>query len=259
MSIAVRKRAGSGRDAARGSALPPPRRRRRGPPRLAAGRLARRQVRPRGGPHLPHRASRRWSGCRSTSTAPTAAAGLTTGTFVSGYQGSPLGGLDQELARNRELRRRATTSCTCPASTRSSAPPSVWGSQLADQLPGAEYDGVLGIWYGKAPGPRPRRRRAPPRATSPASPRTGGVLRSSATTRAASPRRCPSAVRVAARRACTCRSFYPGQRAGGPRPRPARARLLARLRAVGAASRSSRTSPTRSAPPTVAPDRVDAA
>ena len=30
-------------------------------------------------------------------------AGLTTGTMISGYQGSPLGGFDQELARNREL------------------------------------------------------------------------------------------------------------------------------------------------------------
>src|SRR5689334_625061 len=29
--------------------------------------------------------------------------GLLTGTMISGYQGSPLGGLDKELASNREL------------------------------------------------------------------------------------------------------------------------------------------------------------
>ncbi|HYP47297.1 MAG TPA: hypothetical protein VEQ61_01545, partial [Thermoleophilaceae bacterium] len=29
--------------------------------------------------------------------------GLTTGTMISGYQGSPLGGFDQELARHRAL------------------------------------------------------------------------------------------------------------------------------------------------------------
>src|ERR671916_927047 len=29
--------------------------------------------------------------------------GLHTGTMISGYQGSPLGGLDKELARNHEL------------------------------------------------------------------------------------------------------------------------------------------------------------
>ena len=29
--------------------------------------------------------------------------GLTTGTMISGYQGSPLGGLDRELQRNKQL------------------------------------------------------------------------------------------------------------------------------------------------------------
>ncbi|MET0972688.1 MAG: hypothetical protein ABWY95_04635, partial [Thermoleophilaceae bacterium] len=29
--------------------------------------------------------------------------GLHTGTMISGYQGSPLGGLDRELARNKEM------------------------------------------------------------------------------------------------------------------------------------------------------------
>ena len=43
----------------------------------------------------------------STSTAPTVRRGLHTGTLVSGYQGSPLGGLDQELQRRARALRRA--------------------------------------------------------------------------------------------------------------------------------------------------------
>jgi indolepyruvate ferredoxin oxidoreductase len=77
--------------------------------------------------------------------------GLHTATFVSGYQGSPLGGLDKELARNRAI-------CEdhhlfhVPGLNEELGATSAWGSQLASQLPGARYDGVLGMWYGKAPG-----------------------------------------------------------------------------------------------------------
>src|SRR3954469_11762240 len=77
--------------------------------------------------------------------------GLHTGTMISGYQGSPLGGLDKELQRNRE---------TCadhhvfhvPGLNEELGATSAWGSQLAGTLPGAKYDGAIGIWYGKAPG-----------------------------------------------------------------------------------------------------------
>jgi indolepyruvate ferredoxin oxidoreductase len=77
--------------------------------------------------------------------------GLRTATFVSGYQGSPLGGLDQELARRKSI-------CAdhhvfhVPGLNEELGATSAWGSQLAPDLPGARYDGVLGIWYGKAPG-----------------------------------------------------------------------------------------------------------
>src|SRR3954469_21544102 len=77
--------------------------------------------------------------------------GLHTGTMISGYQGSPLGGLDKELQRNREI-------CAdhhvfhVPGLNEELGATSAWGSQLASGLPGATYDGAIGIWYGQAPG-----------------------------------------------------------------------------------------------------------
>jgi indolepyruvate ferredoxin oxidoreductase len=77
--------------------------------------------------------------------------GLHTGTMISGYQGSPLGGLDREIQRNSAI-------CAdhhvrhVPGLNEELGATSAWGSQLASQLPGASYDGVLGMWYGKAPG-----------------------------------------------------------------------------------------------------------
>jgi indolepyruvate ferredoxin oxidoreductase len=80
-----------------------------------------------------------------------ALAGSRVGTFVSGYQGSPLGGFDRELAG---LGERAATAGIVhrPGVNEELGATSVWGSQIATTLPGARYDGVLGVWYGKAPG-----------------------------------------------------------------------------------------------------------
>jgi indolepyruvate ferredoxin oxidoreductase len=77
--------------------------------------------------------------------------GLRTAGFVSGYRGSPLGGLDQQLWKakkelagadivfqsglNEEL---AATAC--------------WGSQQTELLGEGKYDGVFSLWYGKGPG-----------------------------------------------------------------------------------------------------------
>jgi indolepyruvate ferredoxin oxidoreductase len=71
--------------------------------------------------------------------------------MVSGYQGSPLGGLDQELSRRRQLC-EAHHVRHVPGLNEELGATSAWGSQLASQLPGARYDGVLAMWYGKAPG-----------------------------------------------------------------------------------------------------------
>ena len=79
-----------------------------------------------------------------------AAAGLRTGTFVSGYPGSPLGGLDQTLARAPELAAQGVR--LVPAVNEELAATAVWGSQV--EVPGRPWtvDGAVGVWYGKAPG-----------------------------------------------------------------------------------------------------------
>ena len=77
--------------------------------------------------------------------------GMNTAAFVSGYPGSPLGGFDQEMARAL----RTVTDLAIvhrPGVNEELAAPAVMGSQLAATRPDATYDGVVGIWYGKAPG-----------------------------------------------------------------------------------------------------------
>ena len=79
------------------------------------------------------------------------AAGLNTAAFAAGYPGSPLGGLDSALARAvRESGESAVA--LRPSVNEEHAATAVMGSQLAGSRPDARYDGVVGIWYGKAPG-----------------------------------------------------------------------------------------------------------
>jgi indolepyruvate ferredoxin oxidoreductase len=77
--------------------------------------------------------------------------GLSTATMVSGYPGSPLGTLDLALdaARpvldtHRVLHR--------PGLNEELAAATVWGSQMGAAVPYHGVDGVVGVWYGKAPG-----------------------------------------------------------------------------------------------------------
>ena len=79
------------------------------------------------------------------------AAGLNTAAFISGYRGSPLGGYDQQLMKaQRYLDQHRIT--FQPGINEDLAATAVWGSQQAGLSPGANKDGVLGIWYGKGPG-----------------------------------------------------------------------------------------------------------
>ncbi|MFT7474118.1 MAG: indolepyruvate ferredoxin oxidoreductase [Verrucomicrobiales bacterium] len=77
--------------------------------------------------------------------------GHNTASFISGYPGSPLGGFDLELQRAL----RAVPDLPIvhqPAVNEELGATAVMGSQLAASRPDALYDGVVGLWYGKAPG-----------------------------------------------------------------------------------------------------------
>jgi indolepyruvate ferredoxin oxidoreductase len=82
-------------------------------------------------------------------------AGLKTGGFISGYRGSPLAGYDTELMRaKRHLKDHDVV--FKPGVNEELGATAVWGSQKLRGEGGfgrpTAYDGVFGIWYGKAPG-----------------------------------------------------------------------------------------------------------
>lgn len=79
------------------------------------------------------------------------AVGRNTAGFISGYRGSPLGPLDQGLWKAKE--HLASHHITFqPGINEDMAATAVWGSQQVGLFPGAKYDGVFALWYGKGPG-----------------------------------------------------------------------------------------------------------
>ena len=77
--------------------------------------------------------------------------GARVSTFVSGYEGSPLAGFDLELGRIRDLLSENDVVFS-PGLNEEAAATAVQGTQLLGPHAETEPDGVLGIWYGKAPG-----------------------------------------------------------------------------------------------------------
>jgi indolepyruvate ferredoxin oxidoreductase len=78
-------------------------------------------------------------------------AGLKTGFFVSGYPGSPLGGMDGALRSLRPMMQRYDI-LHRPAQNEEFAATSLMGTQMLDEHPHPDFDGVVGFFYGKGPG-----------------------------------------------------------------------------------------------------------
>ena len=79
------------------------------------------------------------------------AAGLNTAGFISGYRGSPLAVYDGALTQAR-AHLLAHNIHFQPGVNEDLAATAIWGSQQVNLFPGAKFDGVFGIWYGKGPG-----------------------------------------------------------------------------------------------------------
>jgi indolepyruvate ferredoxin oxidoreductase len=78
-------------------------------------------------------------------------AGLNTAGFVSGYRGSPLGGLDMQLWKAKKQLAEANIVFQ-PGLNEELAATACWGTQQTELLGEGKYDGVFGLWYGKGPG-----------------------------------------------------------------------------------------------------------
>jgi indolepyruvate ferredoxin oxidoreductase len=79
------------------------------------------------------------------------AAGLNTAGYISGYRGSPLGGFDQALWQAKRFIKNNHIEFQ-PGVNEDLAATALWGTQQIHLYPGARYDGVFGMWYGKGPG-----------------------------------------------------------------------------------------------------------
>ncbi len=79
------------------------------------------------------------------------AAGLRVGTYITGYQGSPLGELDKQIRMAGHLLPEHDIVWR-PGINEDIAATAIYGSQLLEHFPHQRFAGVNGIWYGKSPG-----------------------------------------------------------------------------------------------------------
>jgi indolepyruvate ferredoxin oxidoreductase len=79
------------------------------------------------------------------------AAGLNTAGYVTGYRGSPLGAVDQQMERAKSVL-QASDIRFQPGLNEDLAATALWGTQQAELRDEGRFDGVFGLWYGKGPG-----------------------------------------------------------------------------------------------------------
>ncbi|NQW00084.1 MAG: indolepyruvate ferredoxin oxidoreductase family protein [Rhodospirillales bacterium] len=77
--------------------------------------------------------------------------GINSAGYVTGYRGSPLGGMDKEFHRAKP-HLDAHHVKFHPAVNEDLAATAIWGTQQINLYPDANYDGVFSLWYGKGPG-----------------------------------------------------------------------------------------------------------
>ncbi|MCV6592503.1 MAG: indolepyruvate ferredoxin oxidoreductase family protein [Silicimonas sp.] len=79
------------------------------------------------------------------------AAGLDTAGYVTGYRGSPLGAVDQQMTLAGETL-NASQIRFQPGLNEDLAATAIWGTQQAELRGEGRHDGVFALWYGKGPG-----------------------------------------------------------------------------------------------------------
>jgi indolepyruvate ferredoxin oxidoreductase len=77
--------------------------------------------------------------------------GHKTAGYITGYRGSPLGGLDTQFWRAKAVLEPSSILFQ-PAINEDLAATALWGTQQAEMRGEGRFDGVFGIWYGKGPG-----------------------------------------------------------------------------------------------------------
>ncbi|HVL75134.1 MAG TPA: indolepyruvate ferredoxin oxidoreductase family protein, partial [Noviherbaspirillum sp.] len=77
--------------------------------------------------------------------------GLDTAGYISGYRGSPLGGLDMALWKAKKYLQQRNIVFQ-PGVNEDLAATAVWGTQQTNLWGTGKHDGVFGMWYGKGPG-----------------------------------------------------------------------------------------------------------
>src|ERR1700729_4596997 len=77
--------------------------------------------------------------------------GLNTAGYVTGYRGSPLGGLDSQFLRAAPFLTKSDVRFQAGINEDLAAT-AIWGTQQAELRGEGKFDGVFSMWYGKGPG-----------------------------------------------------------------------------------------------------------